>query len=82
MTVTKTGTNELTATFDRALDATAASFSIVKDGSPLDISYFTWAEDSKSVVFTTADGLADGSYTVNMANVTNGRSLSGTLVIG
>ncbi|MFF4838349.1 DUF6273 domain-containing protein [Streptomyces sp. NPDC001315] len=82
MTVTQTGANELTATFDRPLDAAAASFSIVKHGSPLDISYFKWAEDSKSVVFTTADELTDGSYTVNMANTTNGRTLSGMLAIG
>ncbi|MFF3500291.1 DUF6273 domain-containing protein [Streptomyces sp. NPDC003247] len=82
MTVAQTGANELTATFDRPLDAAAASFSIVKDGSPLDISYFEWAENSKSVVFTTADELTDGSYTVAMANVTNGRTLSGTLAIG
>ncbi|MGI5454583.1 DUF6273 domain-containing protein [Streptomyces sp. CA-249302] len=82
MTVTRTGAHQLTATFDRALDAASASFSIVKDGSPLDISYFKWAEDSKSVVFTTADEVTDGSYTVDMANVSNGRTLSGTLVIG
>ncbi|MEV5845474.1 DUF6273 domain-containing protein [Streptomyces sp. NPDC051985] len=82
MTVTQTGAHQLTATFDRALDAASASFSIVKDGSPLDISYFKWAEDSKSVVFTTPDDLTDGSYTVDMANVSNGRTLSGTLVIG
>ncbi|MEU6378981.1 DUF6273 domain-containing protein [Streptomyces sp. NPDC046909] len=82
MTVTQTGAHQLTAVFDRPLDATAASLSIVKDGSPLDISYFKWAENSKSVVLTTADELTDGSYTVNMANVTNGRTLSGSLVIG
>ncbi|MEU6138821.1 DUF6273 domain-containing protein [Streptomyces sp. NPDC047081] len=82
MTVTQSGAHQLTATFDRALGASDASFSILKDGSPVDISYFKWAEDSKSVVFTTSDELTDGSYTVDMANVTNGRTLSGTLVIG
>ena len=67
--------------FDRAMSQANGAFTVSKYGTNVDISAIKWSDDGYDIYITLTDELTPGTYNINMKNVANGRTNSGSVTI-